>query len=188
MKYQNGRKDGQQSFTNYRNRGITLEDDICKSNEYYRLIDKAIIHKKPTSIQVTKVCFNDKKGKTIKQAFFKIPSTTDYNGIYRSKYIDFEAKETKNKKYYPLCNIHNHQIKHINSIIKHGGIAFFIIRFTSLNKTYLVKGEDFISYISNKKGLIPISFFIDNAHEIEENYTPRLKFLDVVDRIYFGGD
>ena len=80
------------------------------------------------------------------------PSTTDYNGIYRGYYIDFEAKETKNKTGFPISNIHNHQIKHIRNIVNESGICFLIIRFTTLDKTYLLKAKDFLDYIdSNKK-------------------------------------
>ncbi len=189
MKYSNNIKIKNQNltFTNHRNRGANLEEDINMSNEYYKIINRAIIYKKPTPIQPTLIHYNQDKKKIISKAYFKVPSTTDYNGIYREKYIDFEAKETKNKNFYPVRNIHKHQIEHIDSIIKHGGIAFFIIRFSCLSKTYLVKGEDFISYINNKKSTIPISFFIDTAYEIEESYNPRLKYLDTIDKIYFGG-
>ena len=125
----------------------------------------------------------------IKEAFFKIPSTTDYNGIYRGKYIDFEAKETKNKTSFPLRNIHSHQIEHIKSIIEHKGIAFLIIRFTNLDKTFLLKGEHFLAFIkNNKRCSIPLSYFNECGFLIKDNYNPRLDYLKIVDVIYFGGD
>ena len=46
--------------------------------------------------------------------------------------MDFEAKETKVKTF-PFANISKHQIDHLQKIINHGGIAFVIIAFTSLN-------------------------------------------------------
>ena len=49
----------------------------------------------------------------INEAYFRTPSTTDYNGVYNGYYIDFEAKETKNKTSFPLNNIHAHQVEHM---------------------------------------------------------------------------
>lgn len=49
----------------------------------------------------------------INEAYFRTPSTTDYNGVYQGYYIDFEAKETKNKTSFPLNNIHDHQVEHM---------------------------------------------------------------------------
>lgn len=187
MRYPDGIDKKQSQYINYRNRGITLEEEINKTNEYYQSINLAIVHKKPTPIQVTKVDYST--GNTIiKEAYFKTPSTTDYNGIYRGKYIDFEAKETENKTMFPVSNIHYHQIEHIRKIINHGGIAFLIIRFKKLNKCFLLKGEDFITLIDNKKRSIPISFFTEYGHEIKENYNPRLEYLKIIDYVYFGGD
>ena len=96
--------------TNYANRGMFLEEDLNLSNKYYLESNIAIIHKKPTPIKIVKVSFDSKKNATINEAYFKMPSTTDYNGIYKGKYIDFEAKEVKNNKCFPLSNINNHQI------------------------------------------------------------------------------
>ena len=65
----------------YKNRGMTLENELNSSNEYYREIDKAYIYKKPTPIKITKVDYPSRDKTIIKEAFFTIPSTTDYNGI-----------------------------------------------------------------------------------------------------------
>ena len=99
----------------HKNRGITLETDLNISNEYYREVDKAYIYKKPTPIQVVNVEYPKAK---IKEAYFNEPSTLDYTGIYKNKYLEFDAKETKSKTSFPLTNIHNHQLKHIQKIIK----------------------------------------------------------------------
>ena len=90
---------------------MNLESLINDANDYYLEMNKAVIYKKPTPIGLVDVDY--KKGE-IKKAFFKEKSTFDYNGIYKGKYIDFEAKESKSKTSFPLSNIHEHQIKHCN--------------------------------------------------------------------------
>ena len=171
----------------HKNRGMTLEDELNISNEYYRNIDKAYIYKKPTPIKITKVDYPSRDKTTIKEAFFTVPSTTDYNGIYKGYYIDFEAKETISKTSFALANIHQHQIKHLENIYKHGGIAFLIIRFTKLNETYLLPESIFINYYnSTNKKSIPISFFKENAYLIKDGYMPRIDYLKIVDDLIGG--
>ena len=119
----------------YDNRGMGLENDINLTNQYYIDIKKAYIYKKPTPIQVTKIEYKN-NSMIIKEGFFKEPSTTDYNGLYNGKYIDFEAKETNNKTSFPLDNIHKHQIEHIRNVINNKGIGFIIVRFNKLDKNF----------------------------------------------------
>ena len=39
--------------------------------------------------------------------------------------------------------------EYIKKIIKHSGIVFLIVRFSTLNKDYILKGEDLITFIDN---------------------------------------
>lgn len=173
---------------NYKNRGMSLEEDINLTNKYYLDINKAIIYKKPTPITITKVDYNGLKDRVIKEAYFKVPSTTDYNGIYRGKYIDFEAKETKLNRF-PLINIHKHQIEHLQKVYEHGGIAFLIVRFTMLNETYYLDVKDLTYYLDTiKKSFISHDFFEKYGQKIKEKLNPRLDYLSVIDNIYFKGD
>ena len=182
MNYPKGIKKSHNQIINYSNRGMTLEDDINQSNSYYRDKDIAYIYKKPTPIKVTKVTFKKDRTATINEAFYMEPSTTDYNGIYKGYYIDFEAKETKHKTSFPLVNIHKHQIKHLENITNHGGIGFIIVRFSTLNKTFLLKAEDLFSFNQNEeRKSIPIKYFIDKGYLLKENYNPRLNYLKIVD-------
>ena len=109
MNYPNGiKKDNSISLStlkNSKNRGMTLENDLNETNEYYREEDIAIIYKKPTPIKIVKVDYPSRNEAKIKEAFFTVPSTTDYNGLYKGKYIDFDAKETENKTSFPLANV-----------------------------------------------------------------------------------
>lgn len=188
MNYPNNIKKGMYKI-NYGNRGMGLEQDLNDTNNYYLQNNIAIIHKKPTPITIVSVDYKSRKDAVIKEAYFKTPSTTDYNGVYKGKYIDFEAKETKNKQGFPLINIHKHQLEHLQGVINAGGIAFLIIRFTTFNETYLISANKFLKYIENeKKKTIPIKFFKDNGHILKEKYNPRLDYLSIIDTFYLGGN
>ena len=169
----------------YDNRGMDLEADLNLTNQYYIDNGKAFIYKKPTPIQVTKVDY--KNGMIIKEAYFKEPSTTDYNGLYKGMYIDFEAKETISKTSFPLSNIHKHQTEHIKHIVDNGGICFLVVRFSKLNKDYILMGKDYLDFIKNNdRKSIPIEYFEDKGYEIEISYSPRLDYLKIIDYIIGG--
>ena len=166
---------------------MSLEEDLNESNEYYIIIDRAIIYKKPIPIQINKVNYPNRHDAKIIEAYYKVPSTTDYNGIYKGKYIDFEAKETTSKTSFPLPNIHVHQIKHIESIMRHGGIGFIIVSFVNLSRIYLLKGEDLIEFINNnKRKSIPLSYFEERGYLLKYQFQPRIDYLEGIDELYRG--
>ena len=165
----------------YANRGMTLEDDINQTNEYYNLQNIALVYKKPTPIKVVQVEYPKNR---IREAYFNEPSTLDYNGVYRGRYLEFEAKETKSKTSFPLSNIHKHQIEHIKKVIYFGGIAYLIVRFVTLNKTYLLLGSDLLEFMKDSgRKSIPIDFFESHGYVIEMKYAPRLDYIKIIDRI-----
>ncbi len=186
MNYPKGIKNITDSYIKFDNRGMGLESDINSTNEYYINKSIAYIYKKPTPIQVTKVDFKSNSA-IIKEAYFKEPSTTDYNGLYKGLYVDFDAKETTSKTSFPLSNIHKHQFTHIKHIIDNGGIGFLIVRFTTLNKDYVLMGKDLFDFLDkyNRKS-IPLSYFEEKGHKIELSYMPRLDYLKVIDKIIGG--
>ena len=186
MHYPTGLKKETNKLINYGNRGMSLENDLNETNNYYLIHDIAVIHKKPTPITIKKVDYKSRKEAVIKEAIFKIPSTTDYNGIYKGKYIDFEAKETKNKTNFPLINIHEHQIEHLKKIINHGGIAFIIIRFIYYNETYFLEADKLISFIqNNERKSIPYEYIKKEGYLIKEKYNPRIDYIKILNKIYF---
>ena len=126
MLYPGGTKKTYKKEVSYKNRGMELEYLIEQANIYYRDNDIAYIYKKPTPIRVVKTDYSS-LGKRITDAFYEMPSTLDFNGIYKGRYIEFDAKETNNKTSFPISNVHDHQIKHIRNIYKHGGIVLSLI-------------------------------------------------------------
>jgi len=183
--YPNGQKTTfVKNHIEYKNRGMSLESLINAANEYYLEKDIAVIYKKPTPIGLVDVDY--KKGE-IKKAYFQNKSTFDYNGVYRGKYIDFEAKESHSKTSFPLSNIHMHQIEHLKKVLRHGAIGFIIVCICS--KYFLLKGEDLLDFISkNNRKSIPIEYFLENCYQIKEKLKPTLDYLEIVDKIYFKGE
>ncbi len=174
-----------QKIINKANLGMDFEELINESNEYYLNNNIAVIHKKPTPVQIVKVDYPMRSKAVITEAYYKTPSTTDYNGIYKGKYIDFEAKENHNPTAFPLANIHPHQIEHLKKIIEHGGIGFMIFYWTAYNEYYIMPFPIIEKYWENAKKdgrkSIPYKEFKENGYLIKEGYLPRLPYLKVID-------
>ena len=168
---------------------MSLEEDINETNEYYLLTNKANVHKKPTPIQIVKVHYPKRSAAVITEAYFQEKSTTDYNGVYRGKYLDFEAKETKNKTLFPLANFHEHQFQHMESVVTHGGISFVIIRFTHFDETYLLTADVMLTFWKEMQNggrkSIPYLFIQEHGYYIPFKYPARVDYLEVIDQIYF---
>ena len=185
MKYPNSRKTYSKTNISAANRGMSLEEDINKTCQYYLTNDQAIIHKKPTPITIVKVDYPKRSAAKIVEAYFKLPSTTDYNGIYKGKYLDFEAKECMSKTSFPFSSIHPHQIEHLAGVIRHGAIAFIILRISSYDKDFLIRADEFISfYNETKRKSLPYAWIKEHGHEISVSYNKPCDFLSAVDEVF----
>lgn len=166
-------------------RGMNLEEDLNITNQYYLAKEIAVIYKKPTPVQIVKVDYPKRSAARIVEAYYRTPSTTDYNGLYKGKYIDFEAKETK-KGFFPFANISLHQINHLDNIVKHQGIAFVIIAFTKVNEVYLIDAPYVIdAYRHAKRKSFLYEEIKEHGHLIQQGFNPRLNYLEIVDKLYF---
>lgn len=166
------------------NRGMNLEDDINISNTYY--LDKgiAVITKRPTPINVVKVDYS--RGARIIDAYYEKQSTTDYNGVYKGRYIDFEAKNTRNKTSFPIANITKHQIEHLKNVIHHGGIAFFVIEFQLLKEVYLLDAQFVIDFYEHgERKSIPYDVFTKEGVLLKQGYNPPIDYIPAVEEKYF---
>ena len=169
--------------TNYSSRGMGLENILNQTNELYRLQKRAVIHKKPTPIQVVKVNYPVRSAAQITEAYFRQASTTDYNGVYKGRYIDLE---TKNKTSFPLKNIHTHQLEHMKECCEQGGIAFVIFYFSSLKEYYLLEYkwiEQFVHDSSKKRQSIPLTYIKEHGQLISISLQMTLNYLDAVDSL-----
>lgn len=191
MNYPNGQRKSltiKPKQTSFSRRGMTLEEEINETTDFYRMQGQAVIHKKPTPVQIVNVHYPKRSAAVITEAYFKQASTTDYNGVYKGKYIDFEAKETKNKTSFPLANIHEHQVHHMQQIVKHGGISFIILRFRVYDETYLFDAKDlFVCWqeqFNGGKKSISYEHIKQLGYEIPFHYQKKVDFLSVVDKLY----
>ena len=168
--------------------GMLFENELNLSNEYYRNIGKALIYKKPTPVQIVKVDYPTRSKAKIVEGYYKTPSTTDYNGIYRGKYIDYEAKETNNLSF-DFKHIFEHQVEHLRKVNEMGGIAFVIIYFKKVDEVVIMDITDFYKlWIEGAKGgrkSIKLETFRELGVLVERGYNPTLKYLDAVDYKYF---
>lgn len=176
------------SGNTYSNRGMSLEEDLNATNTYYLANNIANIHKKPTPVQIVKVDYPKRSAAVIREAYFKQPSTTDYNGIYKGKYIDFEAKETNNKTSFPLQNFHLHQIQHMENVVIHGGISFVIIKFSLYNEIYFMKASDILTFWQRQQqgGRKSISReeFSQYGTLLKTSYPIIVPYLKCIDELY----
>ncbi len=168
-------------LSNLNKRGLDFEEEINKANEYYKVNDIAHIYKKPTPIKVLKVSNvkdNFTKRTKITDAFFEKKSTTDYNGIYKGCYVDFEAKECKDKTFNLKTNLHQHQKDHLFAVLRHGGVSFLIINMKYYNQVFIVNVKDI-----NQQEKLDYEFLKNFGYEIIQNNTIYLDYLKIVDKL-----
>jgi recombination protein U len=172
----------------YSNRGMTLEGDLNETNAFYLAHGIAVIHKKPTPLQIVKVDYPKRSAAVVREAYFQQASTTDYNGVYNGYYIDFEAKETKNRTSFPLNNFHDHQINHMDQVVKQNGIAFVILRFSSEEKLFLLPFPKlYVFWERMKRGgrkSITIEEIEENGYPIVLSLQPRIDYIKIIHHLY----
>ena len=174
---------------NFANRGMSFEKMINESNNYYLSRGLAVIHKKPTPIQIVKVDYPNRSRAKIVEAYFRQASTTDYSGVYKGHYIDFEAKETRQKKSMPMKNFHSHQIEHMEAVLEQKGICFVLLHFSSLSETYLLPASYLIEFYKIDKGgkSMPLTYIQEHGYPIEMQQLPSIPYLEIIEQKLLGG-
>ena len=164
--------------------GIDFESLINDSNAYYLQQNIACIYKKPTPVQIVRVDYPARNKARIVEAYYRTPSTTDYNGIYKGKYIDFEAKSCHTQSF-SFQHIYVHQLMHLETVYKMGGISFLIIEFSTKHEVFVLPTPKLIAlYYASLKGerkSIPYSYFKENAYEIKLGFSPKVDYIKAID-------
>ncbi|QKS71134.1 Holliday junction resolvase RecU [Paenalkalicoccus suaedae] len=177
-----GKKNVYKKDDSFGNRGMSFEDDINETNDYYLAHEFAVIHKKPTPLQIVNVHYPKRSAAVVTEAYFQKPSTTDYNGLYNGYYIDFEAKETKNKTSFPLKNFHDHQLTHMERVVKHSGIAFILLHFAYHGEVYFLPAEYLLRFCETmERKSIPKVEIEEHGILVKTGYMPRIDYLKAVD-------
>ena len=160
-------------------RGSTLEDLINRTNEKYLENHLALIQKIPTPITPINI---DKSNHQITLAYFDQKSTVDYIGACQGVPICFDAKESAVETF-SLQNIHDHQVEFMMDFKNQGGVAFFLIYFTSLDLIYFCPIEEMKVFTDRASGGGRKSFRREELNE--NNYLPKkpgilVPYLDMV--------
>ena len=128
-------------------RGSTLEELINRTNSQYREKGLALIQKIPTPITPVRI---DKTSRHITLAYFEQRSTVDYIGAVQGIPVCFDAKECSTDTF-PLMNIHPHQVEFMKDFEQQGGVAFFLIFFTSENIFYYLPLRDLLVFWNRRE-------------------------------------
>ena len=149
------------------NRGLKFEKLIQNRCDELKKNGIALISKVPTDWVVTRGA-----GGRITSGFPRAESCfVDYVGIYKNKAVAIECKETKNKTSFPFSNIKDTQIDFLKLWTELGGLGYYIIRFETNKKVFLIKSEDMhkcMDTIGRKS--VPYDYCLESDDFIEIDY------------------
>jgi len=145
----------------------------------------AVINKRATPVKVVRSV-----GSFVKEGYFEEPSTVDYDGVYKAKSLQFDAKSILTLDRFDLSRVKKHQYEHLLSCHQHGAVCFLLIEFISQRKIYLLKFETLKSYVEASKAggrkSIRIEDLDIHAYEVDKYLTKRVPvdYLKVVDQAF----
>ena len=152
--------------TSHVNRGMKFEKVIQNKCDKLRAEGIALISKVPTDWVVTRI------GGRIVSGFPRAESCfVDFIGIYKEKAFALECKETKNKTSFPFSNIKDTQIEFLDKWTKLGGLGYYIIRFETNKKVFLISSDNLhkcINTIDRKS--VPYGDCLESEDFIEIDY------------------
>ena len=187
IKEKTGQKEIRTRVSGRANMGMQLETDVIRSCEVFRERGSASIYKRPTPIRIGKM--DRENPNHITSAYLAEKSTTDFVGVYRSRYIDFECKETGHDTL-QIQNIRPQQLSHLELVLRLGGIGFFLVCFTKRKEVYLLDASYVLERVLRERSNSGFKrdFFLEHGILVEQGYSPRLEILKAIDMAYFFTD
>lgn len=180
---------------NHSNLGKSFEKELERTHHFYKIKHLAKIEKNSTEWRYISKGEFDRLAKTpglranLSQSLDgrclqRVQSNVDFGGGALGKSIAFDAKETKGKSI-PLTNFKRHQVENLVEHEKCGNCAFFLIRFSELNRVFFVKASvvrsamDEAEFKQGRKSL-SLEYCETNAKEVPvcQNLIDWLKILD----------
>ncbi len=71
-------------------------------------------------------------------------------------------------------------------VLEQGGIAFFIIQFQVHQEVFLLDASYVIEFYEHgERKSIPYDVFKEKAIEIKQGFSPRLEYIDAIEKMYF---
>ncbi|WP_027119679.1 Holliday junction resolvase RecU [[Mycoplasma] testudinis] len=158
------------------NRGMFLETIINRTIDYFNNRQIAYFAKRYLPIKVYAF-----QGQRV-QGWLKERTQSDYYGVYKGYYFDFEAKQVSLKSF-PLKNLAPHQLNHLKNIINYQAVSFLIVLFNTYEKFFVLETSQLIKYIqeNNDKKSIPYEYFEKYAYQIDLIFPGVLNLQDVLE-------
>lgn len=142
-------------------RGSLLEEQINRTNAYYREQGLALIQKIPTPITPVEY---EKNSHQIKLAYFDKKSTVDYIGVVQGVPVCFDAKECASDRF-AISNIHEHQYLFMKDFEIQEGLAFILIYYSKLDKYYYMRFKELDNIYRRYQNNELKSFHISSLYE-----------------------
>lgn len=162
-----------------KNRGMLLETIINQTNSFYIINNICLIHKKNLDIKFSSVVLKDKK-LVAKDAKITNKSTVDYYGLWKGKFLAFEAKSTEDKSF-SFSNIKLHQTEYLSLVQKFNGIAFWIIYFKIQNEFILIKHSKMLKALGQNKKSLDFNQAISIGTKVTLMYPGILDYISVLE-------
>lgn len=166
----------------HKNRGMKWEKIVNDKLLEYREQGLCFIQKIPTEFTIIRA------GAKVVSAFPKKQTeSVDFLGAKQFLPIAIEAKDTINKTSFPLKNIEPHQIKFLDEWCGKQGVGYYLIRFATLERIFLIDAIILNKEIHNRESKetqdrgdksLTLDWFEKNGIEIDKD----MNFLEYIHR------